>query len=77
MEPTTIPKPAGFSELSKAEQIRYLQDLWDGISEKPGEVPVPESHLDLAEKRLADYRRDPGRARPAYETLDRLTQTDR
>ena len=77
MEPTTIPEPAGFSDLSKAEQIRYLQALWDRIAERPGEIPVPESHLALAEERLAEYRRDPGRARPAHDVLDRLAKNER
>ena len=74
---TTIPEPAGFSDLSKAEQIRYLQALWDRISETPGDIPVPESHLNLAAERLAEYRRDPSRARPARDVLDRLKNTDR
>jgi putative addiction module component (TIGR02574 family) len=76
MEPTTIPEPAGFNELSKAEQIRYLQALWDRIAERPGEIPVPDSHLALAEERLAQYRRDPSRARPARDVLDRLANRD-
>lgn len=57
MEHTTIPEPTGFSELSKAEQIRYLQALWDRIAERPGDIPVPESHIQLAEQRLAEYTR--------------------
>lgn len=77
MEPTTIPEPAGFSDLSKAEQIRYLQALWDRIAERPGEIPVPESHLALAEERLAEYRRDPSRARPTRDVLDRLAKNER
>jgi putative addiction module component (TIGR02574 family) len=77
MEPTTIPEPAGFSDLSKAQQIRYLQALWDRISERPGDIPVPESHLNLADERLAEYRRDPSRARPARDVLDRLANPDR
>lgn len=74
---TTIPEPAGFSDLSKAEQIRYLQALWDRISETPGDILVPESHLNLAAERLAEYRRDPSRARPARDVLDRLKNPDR
>jgi putative addiction module component (TIGR02574 family) len=77
MEPTTIPDPAGFKDLSKAQQIRYLQALWDRISDRPGEIPIPESHLNLAEERLAEYRRDPSRARPAPDVLDRLAIRDR
>ena len=77
MEHTTISEPTGFSELSKAEQIRYLQALWDRIAERPGEIPVPESHIELAEQRLAEYRRDPSQARPAHDVLDRLEKKDR
>ena len=77
MESATIPEPAGFRDLSKAEQIRYLQALWDRIAERPGEIPAPESHLALAEERLAEYRRDPSRARPARQVLDRLAQKER
>src|SRR2546422_10620687 len=77
MEPTTIPEPAGFSDLPKAEQIRYLQALWDHIADRPGEIPVPETHLALAEERLAKDRRDPSRAPPAHGGLDRLTKKER
>jgi putative addiction module component (TIGR02574 family) len=72
-----IPDPPGFNDLSKGEQIRYLQALWDRIAEKPGEIPVPESHLALAEDRLAEYRRDPNRVQPACDVLDRLSKNGR
>lgn len=74
MQHTTIPEPPGFAELSKAEQVRYLQDLWDRIAERPGDLPVPESHLELAQERLSEYRRDPTRARSAYDLVDRLAE---
>ena len=77
MPETSIPTPPGFDALSKAEQVRYLQALWDQISEEPGAVPVPESHLRLAEERLKRYRQDPSRAHSAFEVLDRLADTSR
>lgn len=77
MKHTSVSDPPGFRDLPKAEQIRYLQSLWDRIAEKPGEIPVPESHLQLAEQRLEDYRRDPQRVRPAHEVLDHLTRKRR
>jgi hypothetical protein len=77
MEHVTIPEPPGFAELSKAEKVRYLQGLWDRIADRPGDVPVPESHLQLAEERLAEYRRDPARAGSAYGVLDRLANKKR
>ena len=77
MTHTAIPEPPGFAELSKAEQVRYLQALWDRIAEKPGDLPVPESHLELAEARLAEYKRDPARAHSAYRAVDRLANKRR
>jgi putative addiction module component (TIGR02574 family) len=74
MEPATVTDPPGFDDLSKADQIRYLQSLWDRIAALPSEIPVPESHLELAEKRLASYRRNPSRALPAGDVLDRLAK---
>ena len=74
MDHTAIPEPPGFADLSKAEQVRYLQALWDRIAAHPTELPVPESHLELVEERLAEYRRDPLRARPAFEVLDHLSR---
>lgn len=72
MEKLSIPDPPGFSDLSKAEKIDYLQALWDRILDEPGEIPVPESHLELAEKRLERYRANPERARSAYEIINIL-----
>ena len=72
MEYSSIPDPPGFSDLSKAEQIRYLQTLWDRISQNPADIPVLESHVTLVEERLADYRRNPEQACSAYQVLDRL-----
>lgn len=77
MAHTAISEPPGFAELTKAEQVRYLQALWDRIAEKPGDLPVPESHLQVAEGRLAEYRRDPTRAHSVYEVLDRLAKKPR
>lgn len=74
MPETSIPVPPGFAEMSKAEQVRYLQALWDRIAASPGEIPVPESHLELAEARLRRYREDPSSARSAFEVLDRLSK---
>ena len=74
---TSVKEPAGFRSLSKPQQIRYLQALWDRISAAPGELPVPESHLVLAKERLAEYRRDPSRARPAHDIFGHLAPPGR
>lgn len=74
MATTFIQTPSGFADLSKAEQIRYLLSLWDQISERPDEIPVPESHLKLAEERLQRYRENPSTGRSAFEVIDRLSE---
>ncbi|HKO98455.1 MAG TPA: addiction module protein [Pyrinomonadaceae bacterium] len=74
MSDPSITTPPGFDELSKAEQVRYLQALWDQISVHPNEIPVPESHLRLAEERLRRYRENPTSSQPAFEVIDRLSQ---
>lgn len=73
----SIPEPPGFSKLSKAEQLHYLQALWDRIAQSPDELPAPESHIELTAQRLADYRRDPTKTRPAYDVLGRLGKKSR
>ena len=77
MNRTSVSDPPGFKDLPKAEQIRYLQSLWDRIAERPGEIPVPESHIRLAEQRHEDYRRDPNLVRPAHEGVDHLAKKRR
>ena len=72
MPETSLTTPPGFAELSKAEQVRYLQSLWDQISEQPEEIPVPESHLKLVEERLRRYRQNTSSSQPAFEVIDRL-----
>ena len=74
MPQASISEPPGFSELSKAEQVRYLLRLWDQIADAPGEIPVPDRHLDLAEERLSDYKKDPSDAHSAFDVLDRLAK---
>jgi putative addiction module component (TIGR02574 family) len=70
-----ISAPPGFAELSKAEQIDYVQALWDQIADEADDIPVLESHLTEVERRLAEHRLYPDDVLPAYEALDRLRQS--
>ncbi len=57
-EPLRDPPP-GFDDLSVEEQIDYLQSLWDRVTATADEVPVPDWHRKIIEKRLAEMRSDP------------------
>jgi putative addiction module component (TIGR02574 family) len=48
--------PPGFDALSVDEQIDYVQSLWDHITAKPEDVPVPDWHREIIAERLASYR---------------------
>ncbi len=44
------------AQMSIPEKILFIEDLWDNLSSTDSEVPVPESHTDELDKRLAkDY----------------------
>lgn len=74
MAEISVTQPPGFTDMSKVEQVRYLQALWDQIAERPGELPVPESHLELAEERLNWHRDNPSAAVLAFDVLERLSR---
>ena len=62
--------PPGFDELTLDEQIEYVHSLWERISARADEVPVPEWHKAELARRLADYEAAPDAGRPwdAVET---------
>ena len=49
------------ARLTIPERILLLQDLWDSIASDESSVPMPESHREELDRRLAEYEKDPGR----------------
>jgi len=49
------------TRLTIPERILLLQDLWDSIASEESSVPVPQSHREELDRRLAEYEKDPGR----------------
>jgi len=58
MRVNDIPEIAG---LTIPEKILLLEDLWDSIASEESSIPVPQSHREELDRRLADYEKDPGR----------------
>lgn len=48
------------SQLSIPEKILLVEELWDSISYVNAEIPIPDSHKDELNKRLARHLRSPG-----------------
>jgi putative addiction module component (TIGR02574 family) len=51
--------PPGFDALSVAEQIDYVQSLWDHIAARPEEIPVPDWHREILAERLENHHNAP------------------
>ena len=68
--PQPLALPPGFEQLSKDQQIDYIQQLWDLILTVPDEVPVPEWHLEIVRERVSSQATAP--SRPWGEVKQRL-----
>lgn len=66
--------PVTFEEMSTAERILYVQDLWDRIAEEPESVPVPQEWQAELGRRLEAHRADPTAAVPWDQVKARLRQ---
>jgi len=67
---------SSFDQMSPAERILYVQDLWDRIAEHPEDVPVSDELKAELDRRLAEHRADPSSAVP-WETLKARLRTKR
>jgi len=48
-----------FDQMTTAERILYVQDLWDRIAVDAGHEPLTPSQKAELDRRLADYREHP------------------
>jgi putative addiction module component (TIGR02574 family) len=53
-----------FRNLSIAERLQLVEDIWDSIAAETSALPVPPEVLDEAERRLREHRADPDSAIP-------------
>jgi len=64
--------PNEFIVLSSDDRISYVQDLWDFIAETPEQVPIPDSHKQILDQRLAAYKADPSTGKPWSQVRDSI-----
>ena len=63
-----------FDQMTPAERILYVQDLWDRIVPEIDQLPLtPEQAAEVA-KRLAAYRADPGASIPWDVARERMRE---
>ena len=68
----TKPSLSDILELSVAERIRLVQDIWDSVSEFPEAVPLTDSQKQLLDERLKDLEDDPDAGSPWPEVKARI-----
>lgn len=63
-------------ELSVAERVQIVEDIWDSIGDTPEELLVSEAEKAELDKRLESYKQNPSEG-IEWETLKRnLSQTE-
>ena len=70
-----MPKPvtvADLLELSVAERIQLVEDLWDSIAAVPEALPLSDAQREELDRRLDAYRRDPSAGSPWEEVQRRI-----
>ncbi len=65
----------GFYELSTAEKIQLVEDLWDSIADHASSIPVTPAQKAELDRRLAAFEADGDSGRPADEVIDDIQRT--
>ncbi len=61
-----------FDEMTKAERILYVQDLWDRIAADPDPLPLSAAQLREVRRRLADHEAHPEASIPWEEAREQV-----
>lgn len=56
-------------DLSPAEKLQLVEDLWDDLASNPANVPMPEWHKQELERRKANLENNP----PLKSTWDEMS----
>lgn len=59
-------------KLGVDERLDLIEELWESLSSDPDQVPVPEAHKAVLDKRLAEIEAGDGAGIPWQEVLDRI-----
>jgi putative addiction module component (TIGR02574 family) len=59
-------------QLSVAERVRLVQDIWETLQPTAEELPLTEEQRQLIDRRLEEHRRDPGTAIPWEQVKARI-----
>ena len=75
MHPTI--KSLGIDQLSLAERILLVKEIWDSIVAEAETLDIPQSHKDELDRRLAAYHADPHAGSSWQDVKARLQKPSR
>jgi putative addiction module component (TIGR02574 family) len=71
----TTPAHPDLFELSIAERIQLVQDLWDSIAAETPTLPLSDAQRREIVRRSEAHQRDPSEADPIDEALERIERS--
>ncbi len=71
MQQLTI-QSLGIDRMSIEDRLRLIEEIWESLDTAAGDLPLPESHREDLDRRLAAADADPGGGAPWEEVLARL-----
>jgi putative addiction module component (TIGR02574 family) len=70
--PTTMMKTLGLDQLSTAERLALVEELWDSIADSPEAVTLSGAHQQDLQRRLEAHKDNPTHGSPWEEVKARL-----
>ena len=70
MSPTL--KALGIDQLSVAERLLLVEEIWDSISANPDAIRLSPAQIEELDRRRREHQADPNSSRPWAEVRDRL-----
>ncbi len=70
-------RAADIVELSVAERIQMVEDIWDSIAAVPETVPLSEDQKKELDRRLEAYHQNPDTGSPWSEVKQRIRNRSR
>ena len=71
-------KPAiNIDDLNPEERLRMIEELWDSLSEQPGNVPLTDEQRQELDRRLDDLERSGPKGIPWEEVLEQIRARSR
>jgi putative addiction module component (TIGR02574 family) len=64
---TLLPKREDLHQMSVAERLRLIEEVWSSLTDRPEGLDMPSWHKDELDSRLATHEGDPSTARPWNE----------